>query len=96
MKFINKWFVSRKYYDERCAYYQNAINGTLLRNKSLETEITAIRKDNAELKAEINQLRSAFSELNPEVHDIRFTLAKLITNMSALEYIMSRVKGASK
>lgn len=66
MKFINKWFVSRKYYDERCAYYQNAINGTLLRNKSLETEITSIRKDNAELKAKINRLRPVISELIKE------------------------------
>ena len=42
MKFINKYFVSRKYYEGSCEYYQKAITRLTEENKLYETKLRKI------------------------------------------------------
>ena len=42
MKFINKYFVSRKYYEGSCAYDQKAITRLTKENKLYETKLNKI------------------------------------------------------
>lgn len=42
MKFINKYFVSREYYEGACAYYNKAITRLTEENKLYETKLRKI------------------------------------------------------
>ena len=42
MKFINKYFVSREYYEGACAYYNKAITRLTEENKLYETKLNKI------------------------------------------------------
>ena len=54
MKFINKYFVSRKYYEGSCAYYQKAITRLTKENKLYETKLNKITECMSLLKATLN------------------------------------------
>ena len=54
MKFINKYFVSREYYDGACAYYQKAITRLTKENKLYETKLRKITKCMESLKTALN------------------------------------------
>ena len=54
MKFINKYFVSRKYYEGACAYYQKAITRLTKENKIYETKLRKITECMSLLKTVLN------------------------------------------
>ena len=54
MKFINKHFVSRKYYEGTCAYYQKALTRLTKENKLYETKLNKITESMSLLKATLN------------------------------------------
>ena len=54
MKFINKYFVSRKYYEGACAYYQKAITRLTKENKLYETKLNKITECMSLLKEALN------------------------------------------
>ena len=54
MKFINKYFVSRKYYEGACAYYQKAITRLTEENKLYETKLNKITECTSLLKEVLN------------------------------------------
>ena len=54
MKFINKYFVSRKYYEGSCAYYQKTITRLTEENKLYETKLRKITECMELLKTVLN------------------------------------------
>ena len=54
MKFINKYFVSRKYYEGACAYYHKAITRLTEENKLYETKLNKITECMSLLKEVLN------------------------------------------
>ena len=54
MKFINKYFVSRKYYEGACAYYQKEITRLTEENKLYETKLNKITECMSLLKEVLN------------------------------------------
>lgn len=54
MKYINKYFVSRKYYDGACAAYQKAITRLMEENKLYETKLNKITGSIDLLKTVLN------------------------------------------
>lgn len=54
MKYINKYFVSRKYYDGACAAYQKAITRLMEENKLYETKLNKITESIVLLKTVLN------------------------------------------
>ena len=54
MKFINKYFVSRKYYEGACEYYQKAITRLTEENKLYETKLNKITESIGLLKTALN------------------------------------------
>lgn len=54
MKYINKYFVSRKYYDGACAAYQKAITRLMEENKLYETKLNKITESIDLLKTVLN------------------------------------------
>lgn len=54
MKFINNYFVSRKYYEGACAYYQEAITRLTEENKLYETKLRKITECRELLKILLN------------------------------------------
>lgn len=54
MKFINKYFVSREYYEGACAYYQKAITRLTEENKLYETKLNKITDSIGLLKTVLN------------------------------------------
>ena len=54
MKFINNYFVSRKYYEGACAYYQKAITRLTEENKLYETKLNKITECMSLLKEVLN------------------------------------------
>ena len=54
MKFINKYFVSRKYYEGSCAYYHKAITRLTEENKLYETTLRKITECMSLLKEVLN------------------------------------------
>lgn len=60
MKFINKYFVSRKYYEGSCAYYQKAITRLKEENKLYETKLNKITECMSLLKTVLNDYDDIF------------------------------------
>ena len=54
MKFINKYFVSREYYEGSCAYYQKALTRLTKENKLYETKLNKIAECMSLLKTVLN------------------------------------------
>ena len=54
MKFINKYFISRKYYEGACAYYQKEITRLTKENKLYETKLNKITECMSLLKTVLN------------------------------------------
>ena len=54
MKFINNYFVSRKYYEGACAYYQEEITRLTEENKLYETKLRKITECMSLLKTVLN------------------------------------------
>ena len=54
MKFINKYFVSREYYEGACAYYNKAITRLTEENKLYETKLNKITESISLLKEVLN------------------------------------------
>ena len=54
MKFINKYFVSREYYEGACAYYQKALARLTEENKLYETKLNKITESIGLLKTALN------------------------------------------
>lgn len=54
MKFINNDFVSRKYYEGACAYYQKAITRLTEENKLYKTKLNKITESIGLLKTALN------------------------------------------
>ena len=54
MKFINKYFVSREYYDGACSYYNKAITRLTEENKLYETKLNKITECMSLLKTVLN------------------------------------------
>ena len=54
MKFINKYFVSREYYEGACAYYQKEITRLTEENKLYETKLNKITESMSLLKEVLN------------------------------------------
>lgn len=67
MKFINKHFVSRQYYEGACAYYQKAITRLTEENKLYETKLSKITECAGSLKTAMydydDDMRAAFSKM---------------------------------
>lgn len=64
MKFINKDFVSRKYYEGACAYYQETITRLTEENKLYETKLSKITECMDLLKTVLNNYDIIFEEIS--------------------------------
>ena len=83
MKFINKHFVSRKYYEGTCAYYQKAITRLTEENKLYETKLRKITECMELLKTVLN-----------DFDDICEAISKIIDvdcNLRTVAYKLGRV-----
>ena len=64
MKFINNDFVSRKYYEGACAYYQEAITQLTEENKLYETKLRKITECRELLKTVLNDYDDIFEAIS--------------------------------
>lgn len=83
MKYINKYFVSRKYYDGACAAYQKAISRCLGENTSYEIKFKKIAECMGLLKAVLN-----------DYDDICEAISKIVDvdcNLRTLAYKLGRI-----
>ena len=83
MKFINNDFVSRKYYEGACAYYQEAITRLTEENKLYETKLRKITECRELLKTVLN-----------DYDDICEAISKIIDvdcNLRTVAYKLGRV-----
>ena len=69
MKFINKYFVSRKYYEGACAYYQKSITRLTEENKLYETKLRKITECMGLLKTVLNDYED-FCEAISKITDV--------------------------
>lgn len=94
MKFINKWFVSRKYYDGSCAYYRSELLRQQERAGSLEKKIVDITNENAELKDKIARIIPCLAILNvvlTDYIDICNMFSKVIDNELDFSKVLYRL-----
>lgn len=80
MKFINNDFVSRKYYEGACAYYQEAITRLTEENKLYETKLRKITKCMELLITalnDFNDIYGAFSKITDMDCNLRILAYKL-------------------
>lgn len=83
MKFINKYFVSRKYYDGACAAYQEALTRLTEENKAYETKLMKITACMGSLKTVLN-----------DYDDICEAISKITDvdcNLRAVAYKLGRI-----
>ena len=64
MKFINNDFVSRKYYEGACAYYQEAITRLTEENKLYETKLRKITECRELLKTVLNDCDDIYGAIS--------------------------------
>lgn len=64
MKFINNDFVSRKYYEGACAYYQEAITRLTEENKLYETKLKKITECRELLKTVLNDYDDIYGAIS--------------------------------
>lgn len=84
MKFINKYFVSRKYYEGACAYYQKAITRLTKENKLYETKLTKITECMSLLKTVLNdyddicEAISKISDVDCNLRTVAYKLGRIL------------------
>lgn len=83
MKFINNDFVSRKYYDGACAYYQKAITRLTEENKLYETKLRKITKCMELLITALNGLNDIYRAIS-KITDVD-------CNLRILAYKLGRI-----
>lgn len=83
MKYINKYFVSRKYYDGACAAYQKAISRLMEENKAYEAKFRKIIECMGSLKTVLN-----------DYDDICEAISKIVDvdcNLRTVAYKLGRI-----
>lgn len=83
MKYINKYFVSRKYYDGACAAYQKAITRLMEENMSYEAKFRKIIECMGALKTVLN-----------DYDDICEAISKIVDvdcNLRTVAYKLGRI-----
>lgn len=83
MKYINKYFVSRKYYDGACAAYQKAIAHLMEENKLYETKVKKIIECMGLLKAALNDY--------DDICEVISKIADVDCNLRAVTYKLGRI-----
>lgn len=88
MKLINKHFVSRKYYEGACAYYQKAITRLAEENKSYETKLKKITECATALKAILNDC--------DDICEVISNIANMDCNLREFAYKLGRILDADE
>lgn len=88
MKYINKYFVSRKYYDGACAAYQKAIVRLMEENASYETKFKKIGGCMPLLKAVLNDYDDIYMAISK--------IGDLDGNLRTLVYKLGRILDANE
>ena len=84
MKFINKYLVSRKYYEGACAYYQKAITRLTKENKLYETKLNKITECMSLLKTVLNdyddicEAISKISDVDCNLRTLAYKLGRIL------------------
>ena len=84
MKFINKYFVSRKYYEGACAYYQKAITRLTKENKLYGTKLNKITECMSLLKTVLNdyddicEAISKMSDVDCNLRTVAYKLGRIL------------------
>lgn len=71
MKFINKHFVSRKYYEGACAYYQKSITRLTKENKLYETKLNKITEC-------MGLLQTAITDVDCNLRTFAYKLGRIL------------------
>lgn len=83
MKYINKYFVSRKYYDGACAAYQKAITRLMEENMSYEAKFRKIIECMGPLKTVLNDY--------DDICEVISKIADVDCNLRAVAYKLGRI-----
>lgn len=83
MKYINKYFVSRKYYDGACAAYQKAITRLMEENMSYEAKFRKIIECMGSLKTVLNDY--------DDICEVISKIADVDCNLRAVAYKLGRI-----
>ena len=83
MKFINNDFVSRKYYEGACAYYQEAITRLTEENKLYETKLRKITECMELLKTVLND--------SDDIYGVISKITDVDCNLRTLAYKLGRI-----
>lgn len=83
MKYINKYFVSRKYYDGACAAYQKAIIRLMEENKAYETKLKKITECMGSLKTALNDY--------DDICEVISKIADVDCNLRTVAYKLGRI-----
>ena len=84
MKFINKYFVSRKYYEGACAYYQKALVRLTEENKLYETKLKKITECIGLIKTVLNDFDdiceaiSKISDVDCNLRTVAYKLGRIL------------------
>lgn len=90
MKYINKYFVSRKYYDGACAAYQKAIVRLMEENKSYEIKLNKISGCMPLLKAVLNdyedicEVISKIADVDCDLRTVAYKLGRILDDHDML------------
>lgn len=82
MKFINKYFVSRKYYEGACAYYQKEITRLTEENKLYETKLNKITECMSLLKATLNDY---------DILEATYKITDAVCDLRTFDYKLGRI-----
>lgn len=82
MKFINKYFVSRKYYEGACAYYQEAITRLTKENKLYETKLNKITECMSLLKEVLNDY---------DILETTYKITDAVCDLRTFDYKLGRI-----
>ena len=93
MKFINNDFVSRKYYEGACAYYQEAITRLTEENKLYETKLRKITECMELLKTVLNDSDDIYTVLNDsdDIYGVISKITDVDCNLRTLAYKLGRI-----
>lgn len=83
MKFINKYFVSREYYEGACAYYQKAITRLTEENKLYETKLNKITDSIGLLKTVLNDC--------DDIYEVISKITDVDCNLRTFAYKLGRI-----
>ena len=83
MKFINKYFVSREYYEGACAYYQKEITRLTEENKLYETKLNKITDSIGLLKTVLNDC--------DDIYEVISKITDVECNLRTFAYKLGRI-----